>query len=78
MCSGYRNQRNNLLVECEVAGFGIRVTILGQTASNINGLNVSIEDKYTLFDVLAYNTCGYFASCVVFSEPRRGEEKYEQ
>ena len=23
MCSGYRNQRNNLLVECEVAGFGI-------------------------------------------------------
>ena len=28
---------------------------------------------YTLFDGLAYNTCGYFASCVV-----RGEEKYEQ
>ena len=38
-----------------------------------NALNV-----YTLFDGLAYNTCGYFASCVVFSEPRRGEEKYEQ
>ena len=33
---------------------------------------------YTLFDGLAYNTCGYFASCVVFSQPRRGEEKYEQ
>ena len=33
---------------------------------------------YTLFDGLAYNTCGYFASCVYFSEPRRGEEKYEQ
>ena len=33
---------------------------------------------YTLFDGLAYNTCGYFTSCVVFSEPRRGEEKYEQ
>ena len=28
---------------------------------------------YTIFD-----TRGYFASCVVFSEPRRGEEKYEQ
>ena len=38
-----------------------------------NALNV-----YTLFDGLAYNTCGYFASCVVYSEPRRGEEKYEQ
>ena len=38
-----------------------------------NALNV-----YTLFDGLAYNTCGYFASFVVFSEPRRGEEKYEQ
>ena len=24
MCSGYRNQRNNLLVECETVGFGIR------------------------------------------------------
>ena len=24
---------------------------------------------YTLFDGLAYNTCGYFASCVVFSKP---------
>ena len=35
-------------------------------------------DIYTLFDGLAYNTCGDFASCVVFSEPRRGEEKYEQ
>ena len=23
MCSGYRNQRNNLLEECEIAGFGI-------------------------------------------------------
>ena len=33
---------------------------------------------YTLIDGLAYNTCGYFASCVIFSEPRRGEEKYEQ
>ena len=24
------------------------------------------RNKYTLFDGLAYNTCGYFASCVVF------------
>ena len=40
--------------------------------------NLQICNKYTLFDGLAYNTCGYFASCVVFSEPRRGEEKYEQ
>ena len=28
-----------------------------------------------IFDGLAYNTCGYFASCVIFF---RGEEKYEQ
>ena len=35
-------------------------------------------DKYTLFYGLAYNTCGYFASCVVFFQARRGEEKYEQ
>ena len=25
-----------------------------------------INNTYTLFDGLAYNTCGYFASCVVF------------
>ena len=29
---------------------------------------------YTLFDGLAYNTCGYFASCVYFSSPLRGSE----
>ena len=35
--------------------------------------------KYNLFDGLAYNTSGYFASCVVFfPELRRGEEKCEQ
>ena len=39
---------------------------------------LKLYNKYTLFDGLAYNTCGYFASCVVFSEARRGEEKYEQ
>ena len=33
---------------------------------------------YTLFDGLAYNTCGYFASYVVFFRAPRGEEKYEQ
>ena len=35
-----------------------------------NALNV-----YTLFDGLAYNTCGYFASFVVFSEPPQGRGK---
>ena len=35
-------------------------------------------NMYTLFDGVAYNTCGYFASCVVFFRARRGEEKYEQ
>ena len=28
-----------------------------------------IYNKYTLFDGLAYNKCGYFASCVVFPSP---------
>ena len=31
--------------------------------------------KYTLFDGLAYNTCGYFASCVVFSRAPQGRGK---
>ena len=31
---------------------------------------------YTLFDGLAYNTCGYFAHCSYFSSPLRGSEKY--
>ena len=36
-------------------------------------------NKYTLFDGLAFNTCGYFASCVVFFRASQGgEEKYEQ
>ena len=33
---------------------------------------------YILFDGLTYNTRGYFASCLYFSLPRRGEEKYKQ
>ena len=36
-----------------------QITIFCSTPSN----------KYTLFDGLAYNTCGYFASCVVFPNP---------
>ena len=28
-----------------------------------NPINWYSDDKYTLFDGLAYNTCGYFASC---------------
>ena len=31
--------------------------------------------KYTLFDGLAYNTCGYFASCVVFFRAPQGRGK---
>ena len=31
-----------------------------------------------LLDGLSYNMRGYFASCVVFFQPRRGEEKCEQ
>ena len=30
---------------------------------------------YTLFDGLAYNTCGYFASCVVFFRAPQGRGK---
>ena len=30
---------------------------------------------YTLFDGLAYNTCGYFASCVVFFPSPAGARK---
>ena len=29
-------------------------------------------DIYTLFDGLAYNTCGYFASCIVFFRAPQG------
>ena len=32
-------------------------------------------DKYTLFDGVAYNTCGYFASCVVFFRAPQGRGK---
>ena len=32
-------------------------------------------DTYTLFDGLAYNTCGYFASCVVFFRAPQGRGK---
>ena len=31
-----------------------------------------IANKYTLFDGLAYNTSGYFASCVVFFRAPQG------
>ena len=31
--------------------------------------------KYILFDGLAYNTCGYFASCVVFFRAPQGRGK---
>ena len=30
---------------------------------------------YTLFNGLAYNTCGYFASCVVFFRAPQGRGK---
>ena len=33
------------------------------------------SNKYTLFDGLAYNTCGYFASCVVFFRALQGRGK---
>ena len=39
--------------------------------ANLSGqelLDFGQPNKYTLFDGLAYNTCGYFASCVVFYE----------
>ena len=32
---------------------------------------------YTLFDGLAKNTCGYFASCVVFFRAPRGQGKIQ-
>ena len=32
-------------------------------------------NTYTLFDGLAYNTCGYFASCVVFFRAPQGRGK---
>ena len=34
-------------------------------------------DIYTLFDGLAYNTCGYFASCVVFFRAPQGRGKIQ-
>ena len=35
----------------------------------------SIFNKCTLFDGLAYNMCGYFASCVVFFQAPQGRGK---
>ena len=44
-------------------------------------MEISLEnlyvDIYTLFDGLAYNTCGYFASCVVFFRAPQGRGKIE-
>ena len=34
-----------------------------------------MNNKYTLFDGLAYNTCRYFASCVVFFQAPQGRGK---
>ena len=34
-----------------------------------------LSDIYTLFDGLAYNTCGYFASCVVFFRKNTSNEQ---
>ena len=33
------------------------------------------KNIYTLFDGLAYNTCGYFASCVVIFRAPQGRGK---
>ena len=35
----------------------------------------AVLNTYTLFDGLAYNTCGYFASCVVFFPNPAGARK---
>ena len=40
----------------------------------VNKLYISCN-SYTLFDGLAYNTCGYFASCVVFFRAPQGRGK---
>ena len=33
----------------------------------------TVSSTYTLFDGLAYNMCGYFASCVVFFQALQGQ-----
>ena len=39
---------------------------------------ILICNIYILFDGLAYNTCGYFASCVVFFRAPQGQASIEQ
>ena len=39
------------------------------------GVWIQIVNRYTLFDGLGYNTCGYFASWVVFFRARQGRAK---
>ena len=36
---------------------------------------MQLDNKYTLFDGLAYNTCGYFASSVAFFRAPQGRGK---
>ena len=46
------------------------------THTVINSFEFLIKKKkYTLFDGLAYNTCGYFASCVVIFPSSAGARK---
>ena len=45
-------------------------TLLDQT--RFHGI---IQNTYTLFDGLAYNTCRYFASCIVFVRAPQGQGK---
>ena len=72
--------------ECEVPGVmavfcavssGWSGKMLGILALYCQGPNKphQPERKYTLFDGLAYNTCGYFASCVVFFRAPQGRGK---
>ena len=46
-----------------------------QAARQWNTIPNNLRNIYTLFDGFAYNTCGYFASCVVFFRAPQGRGK---
>ena len=51
------------------------ITIHQPIALYIHWIDFYLLNTYTLFDGLAYNTCRYFASCIVFFRPQRGRGK---
>ena len=52
-----------------------KILKMGKNAKEGPHMQNSLVNKYTLLDGLAYNTRGYFASCVVFFRAPQGRGK---